>query len=206
MGIEPVCISKLILENNQLFYFKGDKKLRIERIYNRLIFDELQSRADLLRQWNLTEAVEVDWVCHPNWFFRISKYTLPFIKSKYVPETLFLNEIKSIPEDLENWVLKPLFSFAGHGVIFNVTKEDVEKVLPHGEAFILQKKVKYKPVIKTLDEPAKAELRLMYLWEPEKPRPTLVINLARLSKGVMIGVDYNKNKTWVGGTVAYYEQ
>ncbi len=206
LGIEPVCISKLILENNQLFYFKGDKKLRVERIYNRLIFDELQSRADLLRQWNLTEAVEVDWVCHPNWFFRISKYTLPFIKSKYVPETLFLNEIKSIPEDLENWVLKPLFSFAGHGVIFNVTKEDVEKVLPHGEAFILQKKVKYKPVIKTLDEPAKAELRLMYLWEPEKPRPTLVINLARLSKGVMIGVDYNKNKTWVGGTVAYYEQ
>lgn len=78
--------------------------------------------------------------------------------------------------------------------------------MPHAEAFILQKKVKYKPVIKTLDEPAKAELRLMYLWEAEKPRPTLVINLARLSKGVMIGVDYNKNKTWVGGTVAYYEQ
>lgn len=206
LNIEPVCISKIIKEGKDLFYLKNGVKTKIHRIYDRLIFDELQARKDLLLQWNLTDEVNVEWVCHPNWFFRISKYTLPFIKSKYVPETIFLNELKSIPDDLENWVLKPLYSFAGHGVKFNVTKQDIEEVMPHGDVFILQKKVTYKPVVATLDEPAKAELRLMYLWDEGESRPQLVINLARLSKGVMIGVDYNKNKTWVGGTVGYYEK
>ena len=83
---------------------------------------------------------------------------------------------------------------------------DIQNVKPEGENFILQRKVKYKPVIETLDDPAKCELRLMYLWEQNKSRPTLVTNLTRLSKGVMIGVDYNKNKNWVGGTVGYFEE
>ncbi|MFI5171796.1 MAG: hypothetical protein ACHQFW_05365 [Chitinophagales bacterium] len=205
VGIEPVCISKIIVEGKNLFYMKNGSRIQIKRIYNRLIFDELLSRNDLQRQWNLTEEANVEWVCHPNWFFRISKYTLPFIKSAFVPETYFLNELKTIPPDLENWVLKPLYSFAGHGVVFNVKKQDIDNAMPQGGNFILQRKVKYKPVIKTLDDPAKCELRLMYLWENNKPRPTLVINLTRLSKGEMIGVDYNKNKSWVGGTVGYFE-
>ena len=206
MGIEPVCISKIIKEGKKIFYELNGVKTQVKRIYNRLIFDELLLRTDLSINWNLTDETDVEWVCHPNWFFRISKYSLPFIKSIYVPETYFLNEIKEIPGDLENWVLKPLFSFAGHGVIFNVKTGDIEKALPHGENFILQRKVNYKAVIKTLDQPAKCELRLMYIWEENKERPTLVINLVRLSKGEMIGVDYNKNKTWVGGTVGYYEE
>jgi len=206
LGIEPVCISKIIKEDNQLFYILKGVKTQIKRIYNRLIFDELLLRNDLIRQWNLIEPVDVEWVCHPNWFFRISKYTLPFIKSKYVPETLFVADLQTVPVDLENWVLKPLYSFAGQGVIFNVTAADVERVIPNGKDFILQRKVTYQPVVATLDDFAKAELRLMYIWEKDKERPTLVTNLARLSKGEMIGVDFNKNKTWVGGTVGYYEQ
>lgn len=206
LGIEPVCISKIIKEDNNLFYFNAGVKTQINRIYNRLIFDELQARNDLSRQWNLIEPANVEWVCHPNWFFRISKYTLPFIKNKYVPETHFVSDLITMPEDLQNWVLKPLYSFAGHGVVFNVTPDDIQRVKPNGQDFILQRKVTYMPIVETLDDHAKAELRLMYLWEPDKPRPTLVINLARLSKGEMIGVDYNKNKTWVGGTVGYYEQ
>lgn len=206
LGIEPVCVSKIMKEGNNIYYELHGEKVQVKRIYNRLIFDELLLRKDLVTNWQLTDETNVEWVCHPNWFFRISKYSLPLIKSKFVPETYFINELKNIPGDLENWVLKPLFSFAGHGVIFNVKKEDIEKVLPEGENFILQKKVKYKPVIETLDQPAKCELRLMYIWEKNKERPTLVINLVRLSKGEMIGVDYNKNKTWVGGTVGYYEE
>lgn len=204
-GIEPVCISEIKKQGKELFYYLHGKKTKIKRIYNRLIFDELELRKDLQREWNLTEETDAEWVSHPNWFFRISKYTLPFIKSKYVPETYFLNEVKQIPADLENWVLKPLFSFAGSGVIFDVKKEDIVNIRDK-ENFILQKKVNYHACIETLDMPAKCEIRLMYIWEKEKSRPTLVINLVRLSKGAMIGVNFNKGKSWVGGTVGYFEK
>ncbi len=206
LGIEPVSITDIIKEGDNLFYLKGNKKIQIKRIYNRLIFDELAENKDLQCAWNLTEKANIEWVCHPNWFFRISKYTLPFIKSRFVPETLFLNEIKEMPADLENYVLKPLFSFAGHGVVFNITPEALEHAKQHAENYILQRKVTYKSVIKTLDDPAKCEIRLMYVWDKNLPRPTLATNLTRLSKGEMIGVDYNKNKTWVGGTVGYFEK
>ena len=206
LGIEPISITDIHKEGDKLYYHLSGEKIQIKRIYNRLIFDELEARPDLKYNWNLTEPADVEWVCHPNWFFRISKYTLPFINSKYVPETHFLNTIKNLPTDLENYVLKPLFSFAGHGVIFNITPESLETALLHAENYILQRKATYKPVIETLDDPAKCEIRLMYIWEKNKPRPTLAINLARLSKGVMIGVDFNKNKTWVGGTVGYFEK
>ncbi|MEZ5014496.1 MAG: hypothetical protein R2794_09410 [Chitinophagales bacterium] len=204
-GIEPVCITKIIPEGDKIFYMRNGVKTRIHRIYNRLIFDELLERKDLQYAWNLTDPTDVEWVCHPNWFFRISKYTLPLIQSPFVPETHFVHTLTSIPTDLENWVLKPLFSFAGHGVIFHVTEQDIAKAQAHGDAFILQRKVEYIPVIETPDIPAKCEIRLMYLWDQKEERPQLVINLARLSKGVMIGVDYNKNKSWVGGTVGYFK-
>jgi len=91
-------------------------------------------------------------------------------------------------------------------VVFNITPESLENALLHAENYILQRKATYKPVIETLDEAAKCEIRLMYIWEQNELRPTLAINLTRLSKGVMIGVDFNKNKTWVGGTVGYFEK
>ncbi|MBC8173206.1 MAG: hypothetical protein H7X71_04795 [Chitinophagales bacterium] len=203
-GVEPVCISKIIKEGKDLFYEKGGRKIKIERIYNRLIFDEFLLRKDLPVQWNITDEANVEWVSHPNWFFRISKYTLPYIKSEYVPETNFLHEVKSMPADLENYVLKPLFSFAGSGVIFDVKEEDIKKITDP-ENFILQRKVTYHPCIETPDIPAKFEMRLMYIWEKNRPRPTLVINLVRLSKGAMVGVNFNKGKSWVGGTVGYFE-
>lgn len=109
-----------------------------------------------------------------------------------------------MPADLENYVLKPLFSFAGMGVVIDVTPCDIENV-NDPENWILQKKVKYADVIKTPDEPAKAEIRLFYFWKKGWPRPKAVHNLARLSKGKMIGTRYNKNKEWVGGNVAFFE-
>lgn len=205
-GIQPVCITELIREGNKLFYFHPEKKekIRIKRIYNRIIFDDLHAQTDLAgKHIDLGAEWDVEWIPHPNWFYRISKYTLPFIKHPYVPETLFLNQLKAIPEDLENYVLKPLFSFAGQGVVIDIKPEDIRNISEPAN-WILQKKVKYAPVIQTPDDPAKVEIRIMYMWPEGAPRPKAAINLARLSKGKMIGVRYNQDKTWVGGSVAFF--
>jgi hypothetical protein len=205
LGINTICLTKLIDEGNKLFYEKDGVKTPIHRIYNRLIFDDLQKQENLGEVVDLTKNYEVEWVPHPNWFYRISKFTLPFIQHPYVPQTYFLNELKQLPTDLENYVLKPLFSFAGMGVIIDVTKEDIDAVTDP-ENWILQKKVNYADVIETLDIPAKSEIRLFYFWKDGWARPIAVHNLARLSKGKMIGTRYNKDKEWVGGSVAFFEQ
>lgn len=205
-GVKPVCITEVFIEDSKLFYRLNGTKTQIKRIYNRVIFDELVKRTDLNLQFHLTEPVDVEWAGHPNWFFRISKYLMPMLKSKYVPECTLISELKTIPSDLENYVLKPLFSFSGTGVKFNVTKEDVEQI-PDTEKhqFMLQRKVKYEPVLQSPDGMVKVEVRLLYFWEDGLARPELMVNLSRLSKGDMIGVKYNKDKTWVGGNVCFFE-
>ena len=204
LGIKTICLTKLIAEGNKLFYDNNGVKTEVKRIYNRLIFDDLQKQEGLGDIVDLTKDYDVEWVPHPNWFYRISKFTLPFIENPYVPQTYFLNELKQMPADLENYVLKPLFSFAGMGVVIDVTMEDIDAV-KDPENWILQKKVKYADVIKTPDGPAKAEIRLFYFWKDGWDRPKGVHNLSRLSKGKMIGTRYNKDKEWVGGTVAFFE-
>lgn len=206
-GISIVCLTELIKEDHNLFYIKDQKKIQIKRIYNRIIFDDLQQQSTEIQAKGqlLFESLNVEWIPHPNWFYRISKYTLPLINHPYVPATWFLNELKQIPADLENYVLKPLFSFAGQGVIIDVQQKDIEAV-PDPENWILQKKVKYAAVVNTPNEPAKAELRIFYFWKEGAARPIATNNLARLSKGKMIGVRYNQDKDWVGGSLAYFEQ
>lgn len=205
-GISIVCLTELEREGKHLFYHKEGKRIRVERIYNRIIFDELQQQPEEIKRKGqlLMEELEVEWVPHPNWFYRISKHTLPYLHHPYVPATRFLSDINEIPEDLKNYVLKPLFSFAGQGVIIDLTPEDIQGI-PDPENWILQRKVKYADVIITPDGNAKAEIRLFYFWKEGAPRPIAVNNLARLSKGKMIGVRYNKDKSWVGGSLAYFE-
>jgi len=205
LGIKTVCLTKIIGEGNQLFYAHNGKKTQIKRIYNRLIFDDLQQQTGLGDIIDLTQPWDVEWIPHPNWFYRISKYTLPLIDNPYVPPTFYLSDLKEIPHDLENYVLKPLFSFAGMGVVIDVTKEDIDKVTDP-KNWILQRKVKYADVIETPDIPAKAEIRLFYFWKDGWERPLAVHNLSRLSKGKMIGTRYNADKTWVGGCVAFFER
>jgi hypothetical protein len=207
LGLKVICLSKLKREGRDLYYLDDNgKKIGVQRIYNRIIFDELEKRDDLPREWNMTEPVEAEWVGHPNWFFRISKHTLPFLKTPFVPETLFLNELKSVPADLENWVLKPLFSFSGQGVKINVTPEDLQNV-DDPTNYILQKKVNYVAEVATdkPEEPSKCEIRMMVLWNKGWDGPRLVNNLVRMSKGEMVGVRYNKGKDWVGASVAFFE-
>jgi hypothetical protein len=206
IGIQPVCITELIQEGKDLYYMRNGKKTAVKRIYNRVIFDELLAKKDTLGKYtDITQELNVQWVPHPNWFYRISKYTLPFLNHPCIPTTYFLNEIKQLPTDLQNYVLKPLFSFAGQGVVIDVTPADIEKI-DDPQNWILQRKVQYAEIIETPDVPAKAEIRIMYVWKNGWQRPQPVINLARLSKGKMIGVNFNKNKTWVGGSVGFIER
>lgn len=207
VGIQPVCLSEIIEEHNNLFYMKDGVKTPIHRIYNRIIFDDLQQQSQEMQEKGkiLFKNLNVEWLPHPNWFYRISKYTLPFIHHPYVPKTYFLNELKSIPLDLENYVLKPLFSFAGQGVIIDLVAEDITKITDP-ENWILQHKVQYADIIETPDGNAKAEIRIFYFWEEGADRPIATCNLARLSKGKMIGVRYNQNKNWVGSSLAYFEK
>ena len=206
IGIPVICITKVYKKGNQLFY-KNDlgTEILIKRIYNRVIFDELDLRTDLDLQFDFSESYDVEWAGHPNWFFRISKFILPYLKGDYFIETTLLSELKEIPTDLENYVLKPLFSFSGSGVIFHVQKQDIEAVSDK-DLYILQKKVHYKPIIQSPDGMVKAEVRLLAVWKKNDTSPTLVTNLVRLSRGEMIGVKFNKDKNWVGGTVGLFEK
>jgi hypothetical protein len=207
LGIKTVCLTDLVQKENKLYYEKDGKQILIKRIYNRLIFDDLFQQPQEIQEKGkiFQQEIDVTWVPHPNWFYRISKFSLPFIKHPYVPETSFLNVVEKMPTDLQNYVVKPLFSFAGQGVIIDVTAEETEKI-KDPENWILQKKVDYAAVVETPGEAAKAEIRLFYFWEEGKDRPIATNNLARLSKGKMVGVRYNKDKDWVGGTFVLFEQ
>ena len=190
-----------------MFYEKDGREIRIKRIYNRLIFDDLQNFPDLQTEYHLTDDVDVEWVGHPNWFFRISKYTLPLLNSPYVPPSYYLSSLDEYPTDLNNYVLKPLFSFAGSGVKLNITTEDLDAIqAEQRDGYLLQRKVKYEPVIQSPDGLVKCEIRMLFIWPKNDAKPTLLTNLSRLSRGEMIGVNFNKNKDWVGGTVCFFEQ
>ena len=206
LGIKVLCISDLKKRGKSLFYLDDNgAEVPIKRIYNRVIFDELSHRDDLKREFYFKDEVDVEWIGHPNWFFRISKYTMPLFKNKYVPECHYLSDLETYPEDLENYVLKPLYSFAGSGVKLHITKADLEEITDP-ENFILQKKVVYEPVIKTPTGNATCEIRMLMLWESDKDEVRIVNNLVRISKGEMIGVRYNKDKDWVGGSVAFFRK
>ncbi len=198
-GVKPVCITDIIKHGRKLYYKNNGKEIPIDRIYNRVIFDELIKK-EIEIPYNIKDDLDVTWVGHPNWFYKISKYSLPKIKSKYSPECYYLSDLEKYPDDLENYVLKPLFSFAGSGVVIDITKDTLDKIKDK-ENFILQKKVDYVPLIKTPNGFAKAEIRMMYIWNDE---PVLVNNLLRTSKGKMMGVDFNKNQTWIGSNTVFH--
>jgi hypothetical protein len=132
---------------------------------------------------------------------------MPMLNSPYVPSSRLLSDFDTWPADLEHYVLKPLYSFSGSGVKFHVSVADLEEIAPNQRhLWMLQRKVQYEPIIETTDEGrVKIEIRLLCLWEPGRARPEPVINLVRMSRGEMIGVKYNMNKTWVGGSIAFME-
>jgi hypothetical protein len=201
LGIRPVCLTEVCKRGRQLFYARDGRETRIERIYNRVIFDELQ-RKPLDFGFQFTDDLDVAWVGHPNWYFRISKHTLPFLRSPHSSPAYFADEFPAA-EPIENYVLKPLYSFAGLGVDMEPTREKLAALARPHES-ILQRKVEYAPFVPTVaGGHSKAEVRMMFVW-PDGGEPRLVNNLVRMSQGKMMGVDFNKNKTWVGSSVALH--
>lgn len=200
-GIKTVCISDIIKKGKKLFYMNQGKEIHIKRIYNRVIFDELD-RKETKFAFSFQEELEVEWAGHPDWFYRISKYSLPYLKGINVPECYFLSDLTEYPSNLENFVLKPLYSFAGVGVDVEVTKEKLDSITDRNN-YILQQKVDYAPLILTPEGYSKCEIRMMFIWDD---KPLLVNNLSRMSKGKMMGVDFNKNKTWVGSGTAFHKE
>jgi len=213
LGIRSVCLTEVKKKGRQLFYQLDGREVRIDRIYNRVIFDELERRPDLKLDFSFQEDLEVKWVPHPNWYYRISKHSLPFLKTPHTSPAYFADEFPAFAEatagrppneSIEDYVLKPLYSFAGLGVDMEPTKEKLA-ALPQPHSWILQKKVSYAAFVETVDGPkSKAELRMMFLWPENEPEPILVNNLVRMSQGKMMGVDFNKEKTWVGSSIALH--
>jgi hypothetical protein len=213
LGIRPVCVTKIKKRGRQLFYERDGRDVRIERIYNRVIFDELSQRRDLNLQFRFQDDLDVTWVGHPNWYFRISKHSLPFLKTEHTSPTFFVDEFpafakatagKPPDENLADYVLKPLYSFAGHGVDMEPTREKIAG-LQNPHEWILQKKVEYAAFVPTIDgHKSKAEIRMMFGWPDQDRDPTLVNNLVRMSQGKMMGVDFNIDKTWVGASIALH--
>jgi hypothetical protein len=173
----------------------------IERIYNRVIVDELV-RKGVTPGFDFRDDLDVQWAGHPNWYFKLSKFFLPYLKHPAVPWTQFLDRIDELPADLENYVLKPLYSFAGLGVRVGPTRAEIAAVADPSQA-ILQRRIDFRPVIETPFGPTKAEIRMMYIWLDELQ---CVAALVRMGRGKMMGVDQNKNMSWVGASAAFWPE
>ncbi|HDZ14863.1 hypothetical protein LCGC14_1422370 [marine sediment metagenome] len=205
LDIEVVCMTKVIKEGRKLFYRKDGRKIPIHRMYNRVIFDELQRIESLDVAFNLNDDLDVTWVTHPDWFFVISKCIMPLLKHKNIPASYYLNDYP-IDLNLADYVLKPLFSFAGQGVNLHPDQKTINEI-EDKQNYILQQKVKYAPLVKTKNEKnSKVELRMLYVWSNEEGKLKPVINLTRMSKGEMINVSHQQNETWVGSSISFFEK
>jgi hypothetical protein len=202
-GVDAVDPTTLTKRGKQLFRSSARGNTRVRRIYNRVVFDELIGKGIEL-PFDYREELDVEWVPHPNWYWVWSKYSLPFLRHESVPRATFLSDLERVPEDLSRYVLKPLFSFAGGGVNVEPSRADVDAI-PHDErhAWCLQEKIEYEPALQAVDGGGvKVEIRMMFLRPDDEPKPILAQNLIRLSRGKMLGVDFNKQFTWVGSSVA----
>lgn len=206
LGIKTVCLTKVKKDGKKLFYDNDGKLTQVKRIYNRVIFDELDNIPDLKTEFDFREEVDVTWVTHPNWFFKVSKYILPKLKHQFVPKSYFLHEFPKT-EKIEDFVLKPLFSFAGSGVNLNPTEEQIEEIVDK-QNFIMQRKVFYEPLFEDINgEFSKSEIRMLFLWKDGEENPQLMDNLTRMTKVAMANVDFNKKDAiWIGSSIAFFDK
>ena len=197
-GVRAVDISEVRREGHKLYYRRDGKATQIRRVYNRVIPDELE-RKHLQLPFGYGDDLDVQWAGHPAWYFRISKFSIPFLRHASVPETRFLDGIESLPTNRERYLLKPLFSFAGGGIVFAPTDAQIAAIPPHERKnFILQERIDFTPVIETPEGPAQAEIRIMYVRSGARLRP--VLPLLRMGRGKMMGVDHNQGLRWVGAS------
>jgi len=201
LGVRAVDIVDIKKEGSRLYYEREGKRIPILRIYNRTIVDELE-RKQVKLNFDWRDELDVEWAGHPNWYFRISKFSIPYLKHASVPKTWFLDRLEDIPPDLENYALKPLYSFAGLGVLIAPKKEDIAAIPAQKRPYyILQERMHFEPVIETPYGGTKAEVRVMYIWLEEL---TPVLTIIRMGRGLMMGVDHNKNMEWVGASAGLW--
>src|SRR5271170_5616293 len=201
LGVRTVDIQTIKKQGAQLYYERNGGRVPIRRIYNRAIVDELQ-RKDVKLGFDWRDDLNVEWAGHPNWYFRISKFSIPYLRHESVPKTWFLDQLEEIPDDLQNYALKPLYSFAGLGVVIAPKKQDIEAIPAEKRAdYILQERLHFEPVIETPFGATKAEVRVMYVWQEDLQA---VLTIIRMGRGLMMGVDHNKNMEWVGASAGLY--
>ncbi len=201
LGVRAIDIVDIKKEGSRLFYEHEGRRIPIKRIYNRTIVDELQ-RKNVKPAFDWRDDLDVEWAGHPNWYFRISKFSIPYLEHESVPKTWFLDRLDEIPPDLENYALKPLYSFAGLGVLIAPKKQDIAAIPADKRPYyILQERMHFEPVIETPFGGTKAEVRVMYIWL-EELMPVLTI--IRMGRGLMMGVDHNKNMEWVGASAGLF--
>ncbi len=201
LGIKTVDIRAIQKDRNCLYWESEGRRVPIRRIYNRAIVDELE-RKEARLAFDFRDDLEVEWAGHPNWYFRISKYSIPYLKHASVPKTWFLDQLDRVPDDLENYALKPLYSFAGLGVVIAPKKEDIAAVPAERRSqYILQERLHFEPVIETPFGGTKVEVRMMYIWVDELMP---VLTILRMGRGLMMGVDHNRNMEWVGSSAGLF--
>lgn len=198
-GVPTVDIATVRKQGRKLVYRRDGRDVPIHRIYNRVIIDELV-RKKIALDFNLDDDLDVEWAGHPDWFFRISKFSLPYLKHRFVPKSQFLSDVRELPDAPENLVLKPLFSFAGLGVIVGPTKKEIGQVV-NRDQYLLQERVRFEPVIDTPFGMTNTEIRIMYIWEGPAPEP--VTTIVRMGRGKMMGVDQNRDLEWVGASAGF---
>ena len=228
LGIAVVDISSIEAVDNKLHYRNsGGRLVPIHRIYNRAIADELMARKIRL-PFDLAHPWDVEWAGHPNWYFLISKFSIPWLsrppfRDGVVPPAVFLDDFLAgggraelaaagvaLPEGVgaetaySELLLKPLFSFAGKGIRFDPTQGELEQVPADRRAgFLLQQRMRFEPTIETPHGLTQAEIRILYLW-PDGGNLTPALSLVRLGRGKMMGVDHNRNQEWVGASAAFF--
>jgi hypothetical protein len=198
-GVRAVDIRAVRKNGNRLFYGRDGREIAIERIYNRAIVDELERRKVEL-PFDFRDDLDVEWAGHPNWFFRLSKFSLPYIQHPAAPHSTFLDRVNQLDHP-ERYVLKPLYSFAGLGVIVGPTQEQIDAVpAAQRSQYLLQERVDFAPVIETPAGATKIEVRIMYIWTDEMHAVNTIV---RMGRGAQMGVDHNKRMEWVGGSAGF---
>lgn len=204
LNIKTICVSDLRKKGKNLFYPKEGKLVKIHRIINRVILEEFERHPDLKANFSFNTNYQVEWVNHPTWFFKISKFLLPYLRGNSFVNSYYLNEVEAGNVNLKNMVLKPIFSLGGKNIQFDVSDNTINKI-SQKEQYILQEKVKYDFCVKTNEKPVKAEVRIMYVWEANKVRPIPVISFSRFTRGNQMALRYNKSESWVGASTCFYE-
>ena len=209
LGIRTVNVRELVKQGRKLYYRDGGELVPIDRIYNRVIVDDLERKGVTL-PFDYRDELDVEWAGHPNWYFRISKFSIPHLEHPTVPAAVFLDDWYAgrgrdrLPADREDWVFKPLYSFAGKGIQFGPSDADLDAV-PVGERheYLLQERVRFEPAIETPEGMTQAEIRILYVW-PDDGGMVPMTSLVRMGRGLMMGVDHNRDRTWVGGSAGLF--